>query len=123
MAKQRARQYLAVNPVVDTAGIPLGVLVARDVFVLAAEVERLRRYEEDTEGALARAQADADRLRERDDWLRVQLGYCIEDAATVARTTGLAIARAVVSDLADARAALAVSARDREPDQEKETHG
>lgn len=50
-------------------------------------------------------------LEERDEWLRRQLDGAIEAADAVALTTGLATARAVASDLRDARAALVGGAK------------
>jgi hypothetical protein len=61
--------------------------------------------------------AERQQRDQRDEWLLKQLDGCIEDAETMALTTGLALARAVAGNLRDARAALAVL---RDPSQDRE---
>lgn len=56
--------------------------------------------------ALSDAHAALRQRDVRDDWIRTQLAGIEESADAVALTTGLALARAVASDVRDARAAL-----------------
>jgi len=57
---------------------------------------------------------------DRDEWLRRQLDGLIESAEAVEIATGLALARAVVGDLKDARRALSAAGEDAKPCDETE---
>ncbi len=51
--------------------------------------------------------AELDAAERREDWLAKQLDGCIDSAKSLADGLGLALARALLGDLRDARAALA----------------
>ena len=55
------------------------------------------------------AERKVKRLREREDWLVKQLDGCIDDATILSEVRPLAIGRALVRNLKDARTVLAES--------------
>lgn len=100
----------SVLDALDTVGTRLAALESEgDEALLRTERDALAESEALFARAVA-AEARVTQLEKRDDWLAKQLDGCIHDAGLLEAVTNLATARALVSNLKDARQCLGVVA-------------